>query len=148
MKKGVTLVELLVVVGMMAIITTIGALSLGYTQVSTQMSLTIVRAKDALEQSRARSLNGNQTSVYFEADRFTVFSGIVFTPSDPENEETVIDSDLSFSTINFPSGLVIFDPVTGYADNFAAPYNVILTDTKSGASKTISINELGVVEVM
>lgn len=137
----------MVVVGMMAIIVSIGAMSLRYTQINTHMSVAVVKVKDALNQAQARTLNGRQTTVYFEADRFTVFNGIIFNPADPDNEETVLDSGLSFSAVNFPSGLVTYDAVTGYPDNFAASYNVILTETRSGASKTISINELGVITV-
>ena len=59
----------------------------------------------------------------------------------------LLPGGLSISAINFSGSILRFVPVSGYVDGFTLPSNVIITESGTGKTRTIAVNELGVVKV-
>lgn len=146
-KNGFSLIELLVVMGVTAILLAIGGMSLSNIQSSDNLDLIATQVKDTIETARMRTLNGDQTSIYFDNNSWTSFKGVTYSSTDPSNQKNTLSSAFSFSNINFPLQTIVINKATGYPGNFAAPYNLILTESQTGKTRTFTINKIGVLEI-
>lgn len=151
-KKGFTLVELLLVIGIFAILATLSSLSF-FTTVS-RSSLTAARdvlvADLKTAQSSAMSgegQNGATTGgwgiVVNNATTYTLFPGTTYDSNNPLNATTTLPSDTTLTT-NFPNSQVVFLHGSGEIDNFNAAQNT-LTLSGSNSTSTIRLNLYGTV---
>lgn len=145
-QRGFSLVELLVVVGMSAILLSIGGLSLAAVRTGSQLDLIASEIRSEIMRVQAETSNGRPSGVYFENDRYVYFEGSGYTEGAPTNEESTLPTNLTFSDISFPGGIVQFNNVTGNPLNYANPFSVTLTNDYA-EDRTIGVNEWGVVEV-
>jgi prepilin-type N-terminal cleavage/methylation domain-containing protein len=130
-QKGFSLVELLVVLGMMTVLLSIGGLSFANIRL----------------RSRARTSNGIPSGVYFESGRFVYFEDTAYTEGDPDNDETTLPSSHTFSSITLSGNTAQFDHITGNLEDYTDPSEIVLTDIQTGQSKTISINKWGMIAI-
>lgn len=146
-QKGVTLVELLVVIGIISILFAIGWVSLPNIERESNLDAWATEIKDTLYQAQAQTINGTPSGVYFEAARFVLFEGDIFVEGNPANQQTNLTPNLQIASINLTNSTITFEGVTGYVKNFLAPANLTLQDQPTGKTRLININRLGVVEV-
>ena len=144
-RKGFTLVELLVVMGMSMILLSIGGLSLAAVRSGSQIDLIASEVRSEMMRVQSETGNGFPSGMYFETDRYVYFEGASYTEGALTNEESTLPSGVTFSEIVFPSATVQFDNVTGNPLNFVSPYQVVVTDGSS--SRTVSVNAWGVIEI-
>ena len=145
-QRGFSLVELLVVMGMMTILLSIGGLSLAAIRTGSQLDLIASEVRGEIMRVQAETINGYPSGVYFEGDRYVYFAGTSFTEGAPTNEESTLPGSLSFSDISLPDNTILFDSVTGNPAGFVSPYHVTVSD-ESGEDRTVAVNAWGVVEV-
>lgn len=149
MKKngGVALVELLTVVSIMAILFTIGTLSLGNIERENYLDLTASEIKNAIYQTQAQTVNGVDSGVYFSNNRFVIFQGESFLEGDPNNQQTTLSPGLEITNINLFLQTISFLTPSGYVENYSTPANLTLTETITQKTRLIIVNNLGMVEI-
>lgn len=145
--KGFSLVELMVVLGMMSILLSIGGLSLANIRSDSQLDLIASQVKSELLRVQARTANNIPSGVYFEADRFVYFEGPDYVEGAITNEVTNMSSSISISNITFVDSIARFNKLTGYPESYADPSGVVIQETGSGKTRTIGVNEWGVVDI-
>lgn len=147
-QKGFTLVEILLTVAVLVLLVTISGPALTAYLEKRSLDTWALSLQDALRRAQAQAKAGIQDSVYgvhLEADQFILFAGSTYTP-DPEDEVSVLPGTVTLSNITLTGGGsdVIFDQNTGETDEDGS---VTITYT-NGGTKTVSVNPLGLVEVV
>lgn len=145
--RGVSLVELLVAIGIISILFTVGWLALPRWRTESELDLWASEAKVSLYQAQSQTVNGIPSGVYFETGRFVLFQGDAFVEGNPKNQENQLPASLNIISISLPDSTVTFEKVTGYVKNFSDPANLTLQDQNTGRMRIISINEVGMAEV-
>lgn len=152
LQRGFTLIELMVVLGIMAVLTTISTISL--TQVHSQTFAS--SSKDVLlsdiKSQQSRAMNGytNKSTpqdygVYFGNTFYTLFEGSTYDQNDPLNHIVTLDGQLDVSTSTFPDNQLVFEAGSGEIKNYQEENNqIIITDPQSGTAGVIYINKYGV----
>jgi len=153
MTRGLTLIELTVVLAILATLMSIGIVNLLKTQqvarVRSSTTQIVADIKAAQIQSMAGDTQGTGSiaphGIYFEPDKYTLFRGSVYSPSDPSNFTILLEPNLVFST-SFPSSTLVFEPVSGEISGFT-PGNstVTLTDATSTEAVNFQFNSYGVI---
>ena len=145
--KGLTIIELLVVMGVMAIL-------LG---VSLPVFINLNQHRDLegyqrqaianLTEARDRAQAENKPyGLYFQSDRFTLFQGDSFQAA--SDQITIeLPSNITFSLIQLPDSQAALSPLTGEVMDFDSNNNQVITSNNINESQTLTINQLGVVNV-
>ena len=152
-ERGVTLIEVLVVIGILLTLIGIASISfLPYRSKSTLDTAITTLISDIKSQqikalagdTEGRSTNDNY-GVHFETNSYTFFHGSVFNPLDTSNATVSLNEGLQIGSI-FPSSQVVFSTKSGEIISFSQAQNSItLEDTVEGSSKTVNINRYGVI---
>lgn len=151
--KGFTLIELLIVIGLFSILSVFATINLirPQTKASVDSGLTTIVAD--LKQEQIKSMVGDSEGlssaqtfgIYFGGTSYTVFRGSSYSSSDTSNFEVKLDTNLVLSS-TFPSNQVVFARRSGEVSGFVNGANTItITNSADGETKTISVNQLGVI---
>jgi len=148
MLKAYTLIELLIVIGILAILTGLASLSMVSFSKGTDIDTTASIVSGALKEARGNSMadiDDKTWGVYLEDSRAIVYShsGGGFNPSDPNNSPRVLASHTSLSW-NLAGGgeHIEFTKRTGAVLNDGT----ISISGQSVATKIISVNSQGMIE--
>ncbi len=149
---GFTLIELVVVMGILLMLFGFASFSLVNVQRKTSVSSTAdnLVSDMATQQTKAMlgagSSGGDSYGIYFQSDKYTLFKGTTYSASDPNNFTVSLDLGITFSNITFPASLLIFSSATGEINGFSAGQNTVtLHDTQGTKTETITVNRYGVV---
>ena len=153
-KRGVTLIELILVLSIVMLL--IGLITVNLSNIYTTSSLNAsgdVLINDIKSQQMKAMLGDTERrasadayGVYFEPDKYILFHGFVYNPSDTSNFAINLEGSLHFNTILFPSSSIIFNPLSGKTVGYVSGQDtVVLKDSSTGKQKTIQINRLGVI---
>jgi prepilin-type N-terminal cleavage/methylation domain-containing protein len=144
-KKGFTLVELLITIGITLVLASAAVPIYGNLQVSAQLNENTTQIVQTLRTAHERSVarqNDDTWGVYLTATTYTLYKGATYATRDAGfDRTTTLDNALTIATtltgneVNFSKGL-------GVADNIGT---VTLTHDVNGSSALI-INAFGVVE--
>jgi len=140
-------VELLVVMGIVMILCSIGILTFGSLQKESGLDLVSSQIKTTIYKAQAQTINGIDSGVYFEQGRYVFFEGLEFAEGRPQNWEEALPDSLQIITINLPSRQILFSRVSGYVSNFLSPMDLTLLEPSTGKIRIISVNKLGMVEI-
>lgn len=150
MKKGFTLVELMLVMGITLLIASIGAVNF----FSTSNQTNVGSSKDVLvadlRSAQAKAMLGTAVSgtapvswgVKFLAGSYVVFSGNTYIAGASNNYVVTLPTGITLTT-TFPSGQVLFSHNSGEVTAYNQATDTI-TLTAGSSSKTIELNQLGV----
>lgn len=147
MNNGYTLVELLLVMGIMSILLSVGGLAFAGIRNTSHIDYIAAEVRGELMRAQSRSANGNPAGVYFEPGRYVYFEGSSYSEGATGNEEYVLPSNTSFTSITFDANTAQFISTTGQLQTFSDPSAVIISLGGSGPTRTISVNRWGVVDV-
>lgn len=139
--------ELLVVMGIVMILCSIGILTFGSLQKESSLDLVSSQIKTTIYKAQAQTINGIDSGVYFEQGRYVFFEGLEFVEGRPQNWEEALPDSLQIITINLPSRQILFSRVSGYVSNFLSPMDLTLLEPSTGKIRIISVNKLGMVEI-
>ncbi|MBI2034421.1 MAG: prepilin-type N-terminal cleavage/methylation domain-containing protein [Candidatus Levybacteria bacterium] len=152
--RGFALIELLVVIGIIAILFGISTVSLLSVRNKASLSTTVSafindgksqQTKAMIGDSEGRSSHDSY-GLYIEQNRYTLFHGTSFSATDPDNFAITLTDDLKFANILFPSSQIIFSSVSGELANFTSGTNSLtIQNINDNSSKTIEINRYGVI---
>ena len=150
-QAGFTLVELLLVIGIIAILFTTATINL----VNAQHTTTVAAAVDELvadlkvQQTKAmvgtKDTRGNENSygIHFSSDKYSLFQGT----TDPQSGDfDVTPTGISFTT-NLPSGSLVFTQRSGEFRNYVSgtTYTITVKNTNSTDQKVLTINKYGII---
>ncbi len=148
-KSGFTLIELVIVIGIA--LTLFGFITLSLT--TGQRNISVNAATDTLisdissQQTKAVQGEGDSShGIFFEEDKYILFRGDSYSPTDPENFEIKLGQEIIFSDISFLGSQIVFTQKSGEVSGFSEINNVVtISDAKGQEEKTIQINSLGVI---
>ena len=153
MKSGVTLIEVLVVIGIL--LTLIGMASISFlpfrsrSTLDTAVTTLISDTKSQQIKTMAGDTEGRGTNdnygVHFDTNSYTLFHGSIFNPQDTSNFTVALNDGIQIES-TFASSQIIFSIKSGEVISFSETQNsVTLEDTVEESSKTVNINRYGVI---
>lgn len=148
-KNGLTVIEFLVVIAILAILVTFSLVMVRSFQKEKILDTTTEEMVSTLRLAQSKTLASEGASsfgVYFEADKFILFKGIVFDSTSSDNEVHQLPSELTISEINLLVGpAVVFERLTGFTANSGfIKIEVVGDNTKN---RTIFIDFSGTVSL-
>lgn len=151
--SGFTLVELVIVMGILAIMFAIASMNLtnAVPQASVDSAATVLISDLKRQQLHALSgytndgADSTDFGILISPDRYTLFRGSSYVSTDPANYEVVLDR-ISLSSA-FPGGLIIFKAKSGDISAFLAGQDSItLTQIDTNDSQVITLGKYGTIE--
>lgn len=152
--RGFVLIDLLITMGLFLSLLVFTVPNLIGSQRRTIAGDTLTRLVSDMREQQLKTMLGDSDGVdfataagiYFEPDRYTLFRGSSYNPASQTNFVINLDPGMQFSSTNFPSSSVVYNPGSGEIGNFVSDvYDLSLTDTSLGLSQHISVNRYGVI---
>ena len=148
MRKGFTLIELVVVMGIFTTLLGISTINLSGAQLRSSLNSAVEVFVTDLKSQQLRSMVGEDDGggsaqsygVHFESDSYTLFEGVAYSPVDPNNFQVNLPGNTEFFPINSD---LIFAIGSG---EIASDTIVTIRRNSGGGQKEININRYGVVE--
>ncbi|MCC7436639.1 prepilin-type N-terminal cleavage/methylation domain-containing protein [Candidatus Nomurabacteria bacterium] len=145
-KKGLSLIEIIMVVAVLGIILTISVPGFVNFRKNQSIQNTTNSVVSLLEEARARTLasyNNTFYSVRIESNRAILFTGGTYSSSSPTNKTVPFESPVVLQSISLSGGgsEIKFDRIKGTTSQ----YGTIVLQIPSGTSRTITINSGGVI---
>ena len=153
-QRGFTLVEIVIVMGMMSILYMLSTQSLFRGIRSATLSEVTNQLHRDMRELQFRAMQGKASqsgatvdySIRFESDRYIFYPGSVYVSENTENRVVPLDSSMQFTDISIPNQTIIFARLSGDIRNFTSGFDsVTLSDTSLQESIRIRVNERGVV---
>lgn len=147
MRKGFTLIEIIVVVSIIAIFVLIAAA--GFRNMSSHADLlsTHEQVLEVIRNARSETLSSKENTVYgfyLTATSITRFTGGAYNPVDPANEVYLFVGDVTAtSSVITAGGEVLFTRLTGEASQSGTIY---IRDFGAVATRTITLHASGLIE--
>ena len=154
MKKGFTVVELLVSIGILMVLFALTTINLTGLPSSASQSSSYDRLVSDLRSQQTMAMIGYDAAVppaggvsygvHFESNSYTVFTGLSYSSINPSNFVVRLDPNLTFKDIKFPGSQVVFETGTGDITGYVVgDDSVSITDAVTGGIKTLRLNKHG-----
>ncbi len=148
--RGLTVIELIVVMGIMAVIITATSFNLlsGQRQVVKSGMVEQVVADVRSQQSKTMSGDGTGSTfgVHFDTSSYVLFTGSVYDANDSSNFVVSLDNNVQFVT-SFSGNNIIFTPVSGEVTNYVSGSDTIsVIDATDNSVYVLHVNQYGVVD--
>jgi prepilin-type N-terminal cleavage/methylation domain-containing protein len=153
LKTGFTLLEVIIVVGIMCLLLAIASLNLMNIVPDSSLDGTVQVMVANIKQQQMKAMTGEITSggtsdnygVYLSGTTYTLFHGNVYVPGASDNY--AVGSDDVNITTSFPASSLIFKKSSGEIVGFQADKNTItVTQVNYGLRKIITIDKYGAIE--
>lgn len=153
-KKGFTLIELVLVVTIIGLVVVFSMVVFSNQQNQTSLESTILEVNSAIRESQNKSISQSQDipgddnyGVYFTNTSYTVFKGSNYSPNNPTNFTVNFGSGITLSNINLPGSQLIFDRLSGRLTTYSETQNSLIFSTFDNVTKTVVINPYGAITV-
>ncbi len=154
-KKGFTLVELLLVMGIIGLLLAVSSLLLLNLIPKASLTTQAEKLVAELRNQQLRAMTGQIGSAgtvqsqgaYFTADRYVLFSGTSYNVADPENFEIILDQPLQIESA-LPASQVVFLAGSGEIDTYDSDRDrITIRNPSSNESVAIEFNQYGIIDV-
>jgi prepilin-type N-terminal cleavage/methylation domain-containing protein len=150
MKRGFTLLEIMIVIVIMTILLTIVLTSFSNLNKSQALDKSANHIASIIEEARGNTLfskNDSQYGVKFETSRVIVFKGVTYSPSNGDNVVYELNNLVNISNISLSGGgsEIVFDRLTGNTSQTGILTLSLVTSTTTRAY--VSFSKTGIVEV-
>lgn len=147
-KKGITVVESLIVLAVLAAIFAVVLPQFSQTRETQVLKSAVQDILSVLEKARSQTLASVDSSEYgvrFESDQVIIFKGTTYSSGDPNNKATAIlepasVSDVTLDGVSGNSGSLYFRRLSGMPSKTGA-----VTITAGSSSKIITVSATGAV---
>ncbi len=152
-QRGLTLIELMLVIGILALLFGIGFVSLSNIQIVTTNSSSASVLVSDLKTQQIKAMVGDTEGrgvpdnygIKILSNQYVMFHGNAYNPSDTANFSVPIPNSYVL-TSTFPNSTVLFASDSGELVNFTVGSNaVVLTNTPTGKKETIILNKYGTI---
>lgn len=145
MKKGFTLVELMVSIGILLVLFALTTINIGRLPSSTSQNSSYDRLLTDLRSQQIKAMVGYNSlsyGIHFEDTGYSIFNGSTYSQGDPGNYVVSLDPDLTFTS---PGTQVVFLAGSGNVSGLtgANTFSISISNGSSGVVKTIKINQYG-----
>lgn len=156
MRRGFTLPELIIVMGIISVLFGLAVVSLLRVQRRPAqegvISVLTTDIKNQQTKAMVGDTEGSPSSsgygIYFEANQYTLFRGTTYNSSDPDNFSLELPPTLAFVNITFSDTSLVFVLGSGDTANYSPSANSVSLESVSGGETfTLSVNEYGAVDV-
>jgi prepilin-type N-terminal cleavage/methylation domain-containing protein len=155
MKKGFTLIELLLVMGLFAVLSGFVVVNMLRPQIGAEVDTTISVLASDIKAQQIKAMVGDTDGeisaqphgIYFQSDRYILFSGASYSAGDPTNFEVLLRAGSTFGTISFSSSQLIFSSTDGLVSGFVGGSNSVVLNHDAGAQQTLTVNRYGAVDI-
>src|SRR3989344_4409962 len=135
-RPGLTLIELLIVMGVFAIIFSFATINLLKPQRKASVDAAATTLVSDIKEQQAKAMasdsegssNLQDHGIYFENNRYSLFQGSTYNPSDPLNFTIELEPNLIILN-NLPSSQIVFSKNTGIWPNFSDTTKTIVVRT-------------------
>lgn len=144
--KGFTLIELMLIMGLFAALVAIVYINASRPQISSSLNTTVSVLISDIRHQQLKSITGDSATthgIYFETNKYTLFKGASYNPSDPDNFTVNLTSGLEFSEIGFPGNTLVFGKDGSYSGYTGSNVSVTVFHS-AGDQKVVTINKYGV----
>src|SRR3989344_7553797 len=107
LNRGFTLIEFLIVAGLIIVVTAMTALGFGQMRTNTQHITQAQNLATIIAEARTNAIVGVdniQWGVHFETDNYILFNGSSYDPVDPDNTVYSLPSGVTISSIILSGG--------------------------------------------
>lgn len=147
---GFTLVELVLVVAILALISTLVLTSLSEFRIARSMEATTETVFTAIETARTRTITGvndSQYGIHLQADGLVLFVGTVYSSGASTNESFPVSENLEIdmASVSLAGGGndIVFERITGQTDD----YGTFVVQTPDGDhQETFEVLKTGIVK--
>lgn len=155
-QKGIALVELLVVMGIFAVLIVFATVNLSGARDTTVLAISVDTIVTDVKSQQFKAMVGDTDGtgdsdsygIYFESSRYTLFKGASFVPGAPSNFTIMLESGVEFSSITFLNSSLIFSQSTGEVVGWAQGNNSItVKNSLSGQANVITVNRIGGLKI-
>ncbi len=153
-KKGFTLVELVLVVTILGLVVVFSSVVFTNQQNQTSLESTILEVNSAIRESQNKSVSQSQDvsgdenyGVYFTSTSYTVFKGSNYSSNNPTNFVVNFSSGITLSQINLPNSQLIFDRLSGKLTAYSDIQNTLVFSSFDNVTKTVTINPYGAITI-
>lgn len=152
-QKGLTLIEILIVVGILSTLFGIGLLSIMNIRVITTNNVSTTVFISDVKNQQVKAMTGDTEGrgtpdsygVKVLPTQYILFHGLTYNASDATNFSIPITTGFTLSS-TFPNNTILFNPGSGTISGFVAGQDTVtITNTNSNQSKTIQFNSYGTV---
>ncbi len=146
--KGLSLVELIVVIAIGVSLASISLYSFSSLRNNSSLLKNVAQVKAVFEEARALSISEKSDNVYgvqILSDKVVMFRGSVYSSSDSQNKTLLLGDNSLIDSISLNGGgsAVLFKRITGGTDNYGT-FRIRMTDS-TGASSTIAVLSTGII---
>ena len=146
MQKGMTIMEILMIIGLIGAIAAFSVPFYNSFQVRQQIGTEAYNFQQNMRQAQSRAMNGvdnEKHGIHLASDRYYLFRGDSYVPGDSENEEIVLEGGI---TVSSTMSDFIFSQYIGEPEGVVNDVNITLSNT-SGETKIVNLNEVGKVDI-
>ncbi|MDQ5900760.1 MAG: hypothetical protein QG600_338 [Patescibacteria group bacterium] len=152
LSQGFTFVELLLVMSVIAILTTFVSLALVNSRASTSLETVSSTFMADFKNQQVKAMSGDTEGrgmpdhygIYFDSDAYILFHGSSYNSSDDDNFSVPMDNSVTIST-TFANDTVHFATQSGEITGFSEGQNTVtFSDASVTKSKTFIVNKYGV----
>lgn len=152
-ESGFTLIELIVVLGILAVLFSLISVNLTKIIPKANVNTTVDKIIADLRLQQQKSMLGETAGsgnaqifgVHFDTNQYVLFTGSTYQSSSASNSAIPVDSSVQI-TSTFPNNTVLFTRGSGEIDNFSGTSNTVtIRDTVTNEQRTLTFNFLGSV---
>lgn len=145
MRKGFTLIELAVSMGILAVLFILTTINISPLPSNTfQVANLDTLLSDIRSQQTQSMTSGSAYGVHFESGSYTLFKGASYTQGLPANTVINLDSGIVFSDITFPGSVIVFSPGTGDITGYTEGEDgFTIRSSVTNKSTAVKINKYG-----
>ena len=153
MKQGFTLAELIIVMGMLAVLTVLTTVNLLRPQHQASTLAAVATLIADLRQQQLKAMLGDTEGsgtpasygVFLNTNNYTLFRGSTYAAGNPSNFSVSLESPIQTTTA-FPNSQIVFQAGSGEVAGFTPGSNTIsVTNIYSSTISTLTINRYGTV---